>query len=190
MKAILISFLLVINQPDGLTTTQAIRAGRIAVRKLNTLTPYRFIYKGVKTVEDPFPKTLDGVSRLKNWNAFVKETKTDSTYVHVFDAWTDKRFKGLAYQCQPLKNKKQVSITMPLAVEKGVDTSLFAGVSAAHEIGHQIGFPHVGFEGEEEKISIMDEFLSVYRFITNIKNFIFYDKVKDLKELGCKVNFK
>lgn len=190
MKEILLTFILIVNQPNCLTVPEAKKAQAIAVAKLNTLSPYKFKSRLIR-MRDPFPDTNKGIERLVAWNNYFLANKSRATYIHVFDVARDERLAGIAFLCQPVKRTNQVSITMQRFAEVGKYKTTITGIAAAHEIGHQLGFQHVGiFGGDSSWVSIMDEALFQYRFVRHVRRFFFVDKPDALEEFGCKENFR
>jgi hypothetical protein len=189
MKTILLSFILITNQPNGLTVPEARASAKIAVEKLNTLTPYKFKLLKIIRMKDPFRNTTDYFERLGKWNKLMAKKRNAATYIHVWDKPSDPTTAGIAYFCDPVVKKGQVSISRNVSFDVDYNTSIknFPGLTAAHEIGHQLGFTHVGIH-DDYMISIMDEDLFWYRFARNLKRFLFYDKVDALKEFGCAIN--
>jgi hypothetical protein len=186
--AILLSFVLVTNQPNGLTVPEAKKSMEITVAKLNTLSPYKFRAGRLRRIRDPFPDKHTGLDRIVAWNNYFNRRRTSATYIHVFDVNRDPKLAGLAFLCQPLKRKNQVSISMQRFAEVGKYKTTPTGISAAHEIGHQLGFDHVGVYWDTNHISIMDEALYAYRFVKHVRRFFFYDMPDVLGEFGCSVN--
>lgn len=190
MNEILLTFVLIVGQPNGLTVPEARKAQQIAVDKLNTLTPYTFKSRLIR-MRDPFPDTNKGIERLVAWNNYFNRKKSRATYIHVLDVARDERLAGIAFLCQSVKRKNQASISMQRFAEVGKYKTTITGIAAAHEIGHQLGFQHVGiFGGGNSWISIMDEALFQFRFVRHVRRFFFYDKVSDLEYLDCKQNFR
>jgi hypothetical protein len=187
VKTILLTFILIVNQPNGLTVPEARKAQQIAVDKLNTLHPFKFRATRLMRMRDPFPDTSSGIDRIYAWNNYFRRKSGGANYIHVFDVNRDPRLAGLAFVCQPVRLRRQVSITMQRFAEVGKYKTTPTGISAAHEIGHQLGFDHVGL-WEEKYISIMDEALYSYRFVKHVRRFFFVDMPDVLGELGCSVN--
>lgn len=160
----------------------------IAVAKLNTLTPYKFRATRLKRMRDPFPDSDSGIDRIYAWNKYFMRKTGGANYIHVFDVARDPRLAGLAFHCQPLKSRRQVSISMQRYAEVGKYIATPTGITAAHEIGHQLGFDHVGLWGDTSEISIMDEALFAYRFVRHVRRFFFYDMPDVLAEFGCEEN--
>ncbi len=189
MNEILISFILVINAPSPMTMTEAKKASVVSIQKLNTLYPFKFKASRIIKMRDPFPDEVDGYKRLPLLNSRIQRSNTvKGTYATVFDRGDIKGILGLAFLCQSLDLKKQVSLVVPSTDAKGIPLPRFTGLVAAHETGHQLGFPHVSIF-DNFFISIMSFDLAKYRYIPmTLKRFIFYDKTDLLPELNCKQN--
>lgn len=186
MKTVLLTFILIVNQPNGLTVPEARKAQAIAVQKLNTLTPYKFKSRLIR-MRDPFPNEDNGVLRLIAWNNYFLRKKTRATYIHVLDVARDSELAGIAFKCQPVTKKNQVSISMQRFGDVGKSKITITAMTMAHEVAHQLGFDHVGIWGGK-LISIMDEGLFAYRFVRSVKRFFFVDKPEVLDQMGCEVN--
>lgn len=186
---ILVSFILVVGQPDGMTVPEARKASTIAIEKLNTLSPLRFKSLGVTRMRDPFVGESDGYRRLAFWNKKFAKNKGAANYVHVFDRTKVEGLSGIAYECQPSTKRGQFSLTFNPASEDGTSLVVYNGIVAAHEIAHQVGFQHVTAY-LKSLISIMSFDLWWYRFTRHASKFFFYDGVDALPEFGCKVNFR
>ncbi len=180
-NTILLSFILVVGQPNGMTVPEARKAMEVAVDKLNTLKPYTFKALSLIRMRDPFMDKDEGAERLVAWNNYFTRRHNAATYIHVFDVNRDTRIAGVAFHCQSLKRRKQVSVSL------NKESSLtFKGIVAAHEIGHQLGFEHAGVY--DKPWSIMDEFIYMFKNIRHTRWFAFVDRISDLKYMGCKEN--
>lgn len=183
MKTILLTFILIVNQPNGLTVPEAKQAVKVAVAKLNTLsTKVRFRAMSLKRMRDPFDDS-NGYIRIAKWNNYFMRRHSAANYIHVFDVNRDVTLAGVAYLCQPFSKRKQVSITM----QQRDGTPTYHGVAAAHEIGHQLGFDHVAFYFDDY-VSIMDWDLFAYRLLRHARRFAFADPMEDLEYFDCKAN--
>jgi hypothetical protein len=163
---------------------EARKVVKVAVDKLNTLsTKVKFKALPLRRMRDPFPTENSGYRRIAKWNNYFMRRHNAGNYIHVFDVDRDMELAGVAFLCQPMHRRKQVSLTFPQ-----LDTSIaYRGAATAHETGHQLGFDHVSFfDGSE--ISIMDWSLYAYRFVRHARRFLFIDDMSVLDQLDCKVN--
>ncbi len=189
MNEILISFVLITNLTFGMSTADAKKASIVSVQKLNTLKPFKFKASRIIKMRDPFPFELDGYKRLAMINSRIQRiNRIRGNYVTVIDRSDIAGLLGIAYMCQPRELRKQASLVFhPRDVNNKADAK-FTGIIAAHETGHQIGFPHVNIF-DKFFISIMSFDISAYRYIsTQLKRFVFYDKPDALAEFNCSQN--
>jgi len=212
---VVVAFVLVVGGPYGhtaMTIGAANKAANITLQKLNTLTnePGKPVlkFKGGKVIKIRQRyvgriKASDVYRRGAAYMRYVqKAANIKANYVHVWDTDLDNEnlepnavdengnpfislARGFAYFCQD-RRKKSVSYSIAPAKEDGKFLTVFNGVSAAHEIAHMLGFDHVTVF--DDGVSIMDEDLYAYRFVTDPKFFYFYDQLDALPFFECKIN--
>jgi len=215
LNEVSIAFLHVVGGPYGDTAMSmgsARKAAKIAMQKLNTLTNekgkpvLKFIGGKVIKIRQRYVGRIKASDVYRRGAAYMryveKASNIRANYVHVWD--TDLDWKNLepnavdengnptislahgwAYLCQN-RRKKYASYSITSAKEDGHVLTVFNGIMAAHEIGHLLGFDHVTVFWDG--VSIMDENIALYRYVTDPDIFYFYDQLDSLPFFQCSIN--